>query len=134
MAYGFTYTLPTVTGSHSSMPILLKGGDFPAAAIDGTANAIDNGGGNLIAYTSSDKKTKLPIEVVTFVSGLSPQAEVWVKLPSVETGATMKQNGLSVVQDIMTSSTYLIANKNSYIAKKDEVLDIYEKINSIVNP
>ena len=52
----------------------------------------------------------------------------------VETGATMKQNGLSVVEDIMTSSTYLIANKNSYIAKKDEVLDIYEKINSIINP
>jgi ATP phosphoribosyltransferase len=47
----------------------------------------------------------------------------------VETGATMKQNGLEVVQDIMTSSTYLIANKNSYIAKKDEVLDIYKKIN-----
>lgn len=50
----------------------------------------------------------------------------------VETGTTMKQNGLEVVQDIMTSSTYLIANKNSYIAKKDEVLDIYEKINVVV--
>jgi ATP phosphoribosyltransferase len=50
----------------------------------------------------------------------------------VETGATMKQNGLEVVQDIMTSSTYLIANKNSYITKKDEVLDIYEKINAVV--
>jgi len=50
----------------------------------------------------------------------------------VETGATMKQNGLEVVQDIMTSSTYLIANKNSYIAKKDEVLAIYEKINEVI--
>jgi len=50
----------------------------------------------------------------------------------VETGATMKQNGLEVVQDIMTSSTYLIANKNSYIAKKDAVLDIYEKINEVI--
>jgi len=50
----------------------------------------------------------------------------------VETGATMKQNGLEVVQDIMTSSTYLIANKNSYVAKKDEVLDIYEKINRVI--
>ncbi len=50
----------------------------------------------------------------------------------VETGATMKQNGLEVVQDIMTSSTYLIANKNSYISKKDEVLDIYEKINEVI--
>jgi len=50
----------------------------------------------------------------------------------VETGTTMKQNGLEVVQDIMTSSTYLIANKNSYIAKKDEVLDIYEKISEVI--
>jgi len=50
----------------------------------------------------------------------------------VETGATMKQNGLEVVQDIMRSSTYLIANKNSYIAKKDEVLDIYEKIDAVI--
>ena len=50
----------------------------------------------------------------------------------VETGTTMKQNGLEVVEDIMTSSTYLIANKNSYIAKKDEVLDIYEKINAVI--
>jgi ATP phosphoribosyltransferase len=50
----------------------------------------------------------------------------------VETGATMKQNGLEVVQDIMESSTYLIANKNSFIAKKNEVLDIYEKINGVI--
>lgn len=50
----------------------------------------------------------------------------------VETGTTMKQNGLEVVQDIMTSSTYLIANKNSYIAKKDAILDIYEKIDAVI--
>ena len=50
----------------------------------------------------------------------------------VETGATMKQNGLEVVQDIMTSSTYLIANKNSYFEKKSEVLDIFEKISSVI--
>jgi len=50
----------------------------------------------------------------------------------VETGTTMKQNGLEVVEDIMTSSTYLIANKNSYIAKKDEILNIYEKIAQVV--
>lgn len=50
----------------------------------------------------------------------------------VETGATMKQNGLEVVEEIMESSTYLIANKNSYFEKKEEVLDIYEKINAVV--
>ena len=50
----------------------------------------------------------------------------------VETGTTMKQNGLEVVEEIMESSTYLIANKNSYIAKKDEILSIYEKIRDVV--
>ena len=50
----------------------------------------------------------------------------------VETGATMKENGLKVAEDIMDSSVYLIANKNSYYAKKDEVLSLYEKINEVV--
>jgi ATP phosphoribosyltransferase len=50
----------------------------------------------------------------------------------VETGATMKENGLKVAEDIMDSSAHLIANKNSYYAKKDEILSIYEKINSVV--
>jgi len=50
----------------------------------------------------------------------------------VETGATMKENGLKVAEDIMDSSVHLIANKNSYYAKKDEVLSLYEKINAVV--
>jgi len=50
----------------------------------------------------------------------------------VETGATMRENGLKVAEDIMDSSVYLIANKNSYYAKKDEVLSLYEKINEVV--
>jgi len=50
----------------------------------------------------------------------------------VETGATMKENGLKVAEDIMDSSVHLIANKNSYYAKKDEVLELYEKINAVV--
>jgi len=50
----------------------------------------------------------------------------------VDTGATMKENGLKVAEDIMHSSVYLIANKNSYYAKKSEILALFEKINSIV--
>ncbi len=50
----------------------------------------------------------------------------------VETGATMKENGLKVAEDIMDSSAHLIANKNSYYAKKDEILSLYEKINQVV--
>ena len=50
----------------------------------------------------------------------------------VETGATMRENGLKVAEDIMDSSVHLIANKNSYYAKKEEILSLYEKINSVV--
>ena len=48
----------------------------------------------------------------------------------VETGSTMKQNGLEVVETIMESTTHLIVNKNSFL-KKSEILDIYEKINTL---
>jgi len=50
----------------------------------------------------------------------------------VETGATMRENGLKVAEDIMDSSVHLIANKNSYYAKKEEILSLYEKINAVV--
>lgn len=50
----------------------------------------------------------------------------------VETGTTMKQNGLKVVETIMDSSAHLIANKNSFISKKSEILNLYEKISKIV--
>jgi ATP phosphoribosyltransferase len=50
----------------------------------------------------------------------------------VETGNTMRENGLKVAEDIMDSSAHLIANKNSYYAKKEEILSLYEKINGIV--
>lgn len=50
----------------------------------------------------------------------------------VETGTTMKQNGLEVVETIMESSTYLIANKNSFYQKQEDMLDIYEKIKKVI--
>ncbi len=50
----------------------------------------------------------------------------------VETGNTMRENGLKVAENIMDSSAHLIANKNSYYAKKDEILSLYEKINRVV--
>lgn len=48
----------------------------------------------------------------------------------VETGNTMKQNGLKVVETIMESSAHLIANKNSFIEKKEEIISLYRKISN----
>jgi len=46
----------------------------------------------------------------------------------VETGETMKQNGLVVGDTIMQSSVFLISNKNSYYNKKSQILDLREQL------
>jgi len=50
----------------------------------------------------------------------------------VETGNTMRENGLKVAEDIMDSSAHLIANKNSFYAKKGDILSLYEKIKDVI--
>jgi len=45
----------------------------------------------------------------------------------------MKQNGLKVVETIMESSAHLIANKNSFIEKKEEIISLYRKISEEIN-
>jgi len=88
MAFGATLTLPTIAGSHSNFAVLLTNGSFPAAAIDGGASSIDNGGGNLRAYTDNTKTTQLALDVITFVTGVSPEIHVRVSV-TAQTGATI---------------------------------------------
>jgi ATP phosphoribosyltransferase len=49
----------------------------------------------------------------------------------VETGNTMRENGLKVAEDIMDSSAHLIANQNSYYAQKEAILDLHSKIKKV---
>ncbi|SIS87646.1 LamG-like jellyroll fold domain-containing protein [Neptunomonas antarctica] len=86
--YGATLTLPAITGSHTNFAVLLTNASFPVAAIDGGATSIANGGGNLRAYTDDTKATQLPVEVISFVTGGSPQIQVRVKTTAY-TGATI---------------------------------------------
>jgi hypothetical protein len=106
MAFGFTRTLPTITGSHSDFPVLLTDGSFPTAAVDGGANSIDNGGGNLRAYTDDTKATQLPLEVVTFVTGGAPDVQVWVKIPVAATGNTiyLEADSVATTQPAVTDT------------------------------
>ena len=46
----------------------------------------------------------------------------------VETGETMKQNGLEVGPTIMETTAHLIANKNSFYEKKDLIFDLKDKL------
>ena len=50
----------------------------------------------------------------------------------VETGETMRENGLKVAEDIMESSAHLIANKNSFFEKKGEILELYNLLKEAV--
>ncbi len=50
----------------------------------------------------------------------------------VETGATMRENGLKVAEEIMSSSAHLIANNNSFYCKKSEIIAIYDKIKKVI--
>jgi len=50
----------------------------------------------------------------------------------VETGETMKQNGLEVGDTIMKSSVQLICNKNSYYSKKDAILELKQRIEEVI--
>lgn len=50
----------------------------------------------------------------------------------VETGTTMKQNGLEVGPTIMESSAHLIANKNAFYAKKQAILELKERLEKVL--
>lgn len=50
----------------------------------------------------------------------------------VETGNTMKQHNLKVDEVIMESSAFLIANQNSFYAKKTQILDLYKKFEIVM--
>ncbi len=50
----------------------------------------------------------------------------------VETGTTMRENGLKVAEEIMDSSAHLIANKNSFYSKKEQILELYGKIKELI--
>lgn len=50
----------------------------------------------------------------------------------VETGTTLKENGLEVFQTIMPISARLIANKSAFEFKKDEILKIQNRLSAMV--
>ncbi|WP_456404654.1 ATP phosphoribosyltransferase [Hydrogenimonas sp.] len=50
----------------------------------------------------------------------------------VETGTTMRENGLKVAETIMESSAHLIANKHSFLAKKGEIMELYGAMEKVV--
>ena len=46
----------------------------------------------------------------------------------VETGTTLRENGLAVVEEILPISARLIANRGSYLFKEEEILRITQEL------
>ena len=49
----------------------------------------------------------------------------------VETGSTLKANGLEVIEKISDISTRLVANKVSFKFKKDEIMNLVTKLKTV---
>lgn len=76
-------------------------------------------------------KNGIPIELIKLngsieLAPLVGLSDVIVDI--VETGNTLKENGLEEKEIIFHSSARLIANKNSFVSKKEIIIDIVEKI------
>lgn len=101
-------------------------------------------------YAKSEIKvaTKMPLIAKRFFSSKSIPIEI-IKLNGsielapilglsdlivdlVDTGETMKENNLKVVEDIMDSSAYLIVNNNSFYKKKKEILRLRDKLANLI--
>jgi len=84
----YTATLPLTT-SLPNFIATFKTADFPAEMLDGRASGFIDGGGNAIPYTDDTLTTRLPMEVVRCVTGVSPDVEIHVRHPTATTGSTV---------------------------------------------
>ena len=93
----FTRTLPAPSATiGDGFVFMLSAGWFtqsnagPAGSpIDGGTNSLANGGGDMQIFSDTGATTRLPIEVVIFVTGGSPVAQVWVRTPNYTAGDTI---------------------------------------------
>lgn len=66
-----------VSGTHAHFPLLLTAANLPPEIFSG-ATAAQNGGGDLRFSADPAGAIQLPLEVVTFVTGVEPIAHLWV--------------------------------------------------------
>ncbi len=82
-------TIPAarISGSNSNFPVLLTEANFPTTMMDGGSSSALNGGGDVRFSEDAAGTVQLPCEIVSFVTGGTPSAEIWVKLPTLNSGA-----------------------------------------------
>lgn len=79
-----------IAGSNSNFPVLLTKDNFPTEMIDAGANSALNGGGDVRFSEDAAGVTQLACDVVSFVTSATPSSQdaiIWVKFPTLNTGA-----------------------------------------------
>ncbi len=80
-------------------------------------------------------KKAIPVEIIKLYGSIELAPLVGLAdmiVDIVETGETMRQNGLKPAMKILESSAYLIANKNSFYQKKEQILDLRKRIEEVL--
>lgn len=82
-------TIPAakIAGNNNNFPVLLTQDNFPTEMLDGGINSALNGGGDVRVTDDSAGLTRLALDIVTFVTGGTPEVELYIKAPAVNTGA-----------------------------------------------
>ncbi len=81
-------------------------------------------------------KKAIPVEIIKLYGSIELAPLVGLAdmiVDIVETGETMKQNGLKPALTIMRSSAYLVANKNSFYSKKEAILSLRTQIEEMLH-
>ncbi len=82
-------TIPAaqIAGNNTDFPVLATEANFPTEMMDGGSNSALNGGGDVRFSEDLAGAVQVPCEIVSFITGGTPSAEVHLKLPTVNTGA-----------------------------------------------
>lgn len=76
-----------ISGSNTDFPVLLTDSEFPVEMLDGGANSALNGGGDVRFSEDAAGTIRLDLDIVTFVTGGTPDVELHTKMPTLNTGA-----------------------------------------------
>ncbi|MBL4801735.1 MAG: hypothetical protein JKY45_07550 [Emcibacter sp.] len=75
-----------ISGSNVNFPVLITQDNLPAEMLDGGVNSALNGGGDVVVTSDSAGISRLDLDVVEFVTGGVPVVEIYLKLPTLNTG------------------------------------------------
>ena len=79
-----------ISGDNTDFPLLVTQANLPTEMLDGGSNSALNGGGDVRFSEDSAGAVPLACQIVSFITGASPSAQIRVGLPTLNTGENKK--------------------------------------------